>query len=550
LESFSFRNLFIPNNFGTYRFTSLYHLDQGIVKSGSYEYQYSRNGDNTYAIKWSAITYGGYIQDEWQVNEQLRLNGGVRIDIPTYTVKPAYNYLVDSTFGPRGYDIRTDKVPNTYLQISPRFGFNYALDEDRTTQFRGGVGIFSGRLPYVWVSNQYGNTGVEYARLTGTPAAFSADPFNQPGPGSPGLTPTATYEIDITDPDFKNPSILRYSLSVDQRLPFHFTATAEAMFAKTLNEITYENINLRGVNDTINNENRPVYGTSSSNRNINSTFTAVMYLNNIDKGEQSAFSLQLNRSGAEDNIDFLGGYVYSTSEDVNSGVSAQAFSQWRFNPIDVNPNISPLTYSLWDRRHRIYTSVTYTYEWLKDITTSISLFYNGQSGRGFSYVVDGDVNGDGANGNDLAYIPKDINDVTLVNSSGTALAKTDVAYTQLFAFIDNDEYLKTRKGKFAERAGAREPWSHQLDLKVTQKVGMFGQNIELNLFILNVMNLINKENGHVRQVANQSANLFRLQSFAAATNTANYIWTNPADPRQPDDLLSRYQIQFGVRYSF
>ncbi len=550
LESFSFRNLFIPNNFGTYRFTSLYHLENGIVKPGSYEYQYSFDGNNKYAIKWTAITYGGYIQDEWQVSPMLRLTGGVRVDIPTYTVKPAYNYKADSTFGPRGYDIATNKVPETYFQISPRVGFNYAVDEERNTQIRGGVGIFSGRVPYVWVSNQYGNTGVEYGRLTGTPAKFSANPYAQPGPGSPGLTATPTYEIDVTDPNFKNPSILRYSLSVDQKLPYNLTATAEGVFAITLNDVTYQNINLSGVKDTIAGENRPVYSTSSANRNINSTFTSAMYLSNTDKGGQSSFSLQLNRSGAEDNIDFLGGYIYSTSEDINSGVSAQAFSQWRFNPIATNPNDAVLSYSMWDRRHRIYASVSYTYDWAEDISTNAGFFYEGQAGRSFSYVVDGDVNGDGANGNDLAYIPKNANDINLVSSTGVDLPKTDPAYTQLFAFIDNDEYLKDRKGQFAERAGAREPWSHQLDFRLTQKVGIFGQQIDFYFNLINVMNLIDKENGHVKQVPNQSATLFKYKSFNSTTNQVRYEWTNPSDPRQPNDLLSRYQMQFGMRYTF
>ena len=165
-------------------------------------------------------------------------------------------------------------------------------------------------------------------------------------------------------------------------------------------------------------------------------------------------------------------------------------------------------------------------------------------------MIDGDVNGDGANGNDLAYIPKDVNDIVLVNSAGTVLPKTDAAYTNLFKFIDNDQYLKDRKGKYAERAGASEPWSHQVDLRASQYLNLMGQKIELYFNILNFMNLIDKENGHVKEVQNQSANLFRYRSFDAPTNTARYEFTNPSDPRQPNDILSRYQMQFGMRYTF
>ncbi|MCK9407731.1 MAG: carboxypeptidase regulatory-like domain-containing protein [Bacteriovoracaceae bacterium] len=558
MESFAFRNLFLPNNFGTYRFASLSYLESGIASSTTqnntvYEYQYSFNGDPSYAIKWNAVTYGGYIQDEWQVDPQLRLNAGFRIDVPTYSTTPAYNYKVDSTFKPQGYDIATNQLPESYFQFSPRFGFNYDLDGERNTQIRGGIGVFAGRIPYVWVSNQYGNTGVEYGRVTAkntgsVPPGVIFNTTTPPSIGSTGISPSATYEIDVTSKDFKNPSVLRYSLSVDQKLPMNLSATAEMVFAKTLNDITYQDINLKDVTDTIAGENRLRYGSK-----YNGTFTNVMYLSNEDQGGQMGFSFQLTKSPVEDNISFTGGYVYGSSEDINSGISAQAVSQWRYNPIDMNPNKAVLTNSAWDRTHRIYASIGYTYDWAQDHSTNIELYYNGQSGRGFSYVTDGDANGDGANGNDLAYIPKDANDITLVNSAGTVLTdKTDKAYTQLFAFIDNDEYLKDRKGKFAERYGAREPWWHQVDARITQSIGYMGHTIDIYLNIINLMNLINKENGHVRQVADQRTNLLKFKSFdgTGTLNLAKYEWTNPNDPRQPNDYLSRFQMQFGMRYTF
>ena len=556
LESFSFRNLFIPNNFGTYRFTSLYHLEQGLPKSGSYEYQYALTTDKNpdakqnYAIVWNAITYGGYLQDEWQVNSQLKLSLGVRLDMPTYPITPAYNYKVDSTFSTKGFDIATNKVPKSHVQISPRIGFNLDVTGDRSTQIRGGVGIFSGRVPYVWVSNQYGNTGVEYARLTGSPAKFSADPSAQPGPGSPGLTSATTYEINVTSPDFKNPSILRSSLSVDQKLPLDFIGTAEFIYSKNLNDVAYANINLSGAKDSANAEGRQIWSTSSSNRNINNTFTSVIYLYNTNKGSQTNFSLQLNRNGAEDGIDVLSGFVYGKSQDINSGTSATAFSQWRYNPISNNPNDAQLAYSNWDRENRFYLSLSYNYEWAEGFTTNVGLFYNGFSGRGFSYMIDGDANGDGANGNDLAFIPNDVNSITLVNTAGVTLAKTDVAYTQMMAFIEKDEYLKSHKGQFAERNGAREPWSHQLDFRVTQYVNLMGFNLEFYLNVINLPNLINHANGKIYFVANQSANLFKYKSFDATTNTIKYEWTNPSDPRQPSDFDSRYQIQLGTKFAF
>ncbi|MDA0987326.1 MAG: carboxypeptidase regulatory-like domain-containing protein [Bacteroidetes bacterium] len=562
MESFEFRNLFIHSNFGVYRFATIKDLELGKVKSKSYAYNYALKtennptGDNNYAITWNAITYGGWLQDEWLVNSQLKLNGGVRFDMYTYPDKPAYNKLVDSTFGLLGYDIATNKVPDNYMQVSPRFGFNYDVTGDRSTQIRGGYGIFSGRVPYVWISNQYGNTGVEYAALTGTPTAFVADPLNQPGPGTAGLTAGTTYEIDITSSDFKNPSVSRMSFAIDQQLPFNFVATVEGIFTKAINEIGYANINLNNgkdqikVVDTINAENRFRYGSK-----LNSKFKSVIYLFNTDKGYQNNFSFSLNRSNAEDKIDFIGGYTWGESKDINSGASATAFSQFRFNPVSGDPNTAIETFSSWDRTHRVFGSLSYTYDWAQDMSTQISMFYEGQSGRGFSYIVSGDVNGDGASNNDLVYIPKDASDIQLVaTATGAVLPTTNAAYTNMMAFIDADEYLKGRKGKFAERNGAREPWANQLDLRVTQTlpVPAVGGKLELYLNVMNVLNLLNDQNGWIKQVPNQNVYLFRTGAFTAATNKMTYIWSGLKndDIYIPSDLGSRWQMQLGMRYTF
>ena len=569
MESFQFRNLFIPANYGSYQFGTIKDFENGVIKTNGYEYQYALKtelnptGDNQYAILWDATTYGGWLQDEWQVSAQLKLNVGIRMDMYTYPTKPAYNKLVDSTFKLLGYNISTDKVPESYPNISPRIGFNYDVTGDRSTQIRGGYGVFAGRVPYVWLSNQYGNTGVEYAALSGKPSTFVTDPLNQPGPGTAGLTAGTTYEIDITASDFKNPSVSRFSLAVDQKLPFNLVASVEGVLTKAINEIAYANINLNSANgvmkivDTVTAENRYRYNNSSGK--LNSKFTRVIYLYNTDKGSQTNLSFMLNRSGAEDKIDFTGGYTWGESKDINSGASATARSQWRYNPI-VNDANSPVeAISSWDRTHRIFGSLAYSYDWAQDMSTQVSLFYEGQSGRGYSYIVSGDANGDGEADNDLAYIPKDISDISLVaTATGAVLPTTDASYAAMMSFIDADEYLKTRKGMFAERNAAREPWYNMLDLNVTQSlpVPAIGGKLDLYFNLMNVLNFLNDQNGWVKQVPNQSSYLFTFGSFNATTNKSTYIWrglknASPSeDPYSPSDLGSRWQAQLGMRYTF
>lgn len=586
MEYFTFRNLFIPNNFGTYTFNTIYDLQIGRVSA--YEYQYALqtslnpNSSQNYAIEWNAVTYGGYIQDEWMVMPGLKLTGGIRVDIPTYPVTPAYNKKVDSTFVPLGYDISTDKVPDATPVISPRLAFNWDVFGDRTTQLRGGLGYFSGRVPYVWLSNQYGNTGVEYARIAATIATanqtagwFNPDPYSPRPAGYAGLAPGTTYEIDITNPDFKGPAVWRASLGFDQELPEYFVATVEGLYSSSVNEILYQNINFKpntgntngGLtpNGTLSGEGREVWGTYNaatrrwSTQVYNSTFTGVLYLKNTDKGDAGSITFQLQRPNAPDGFYFNGAYTVGYSKDINSGLSAQAFSGWRFNPVSGNPNDPPISYSAFDRRHKIIAVASYRIDWgadfgLEGLATTVGLSYTGLSGRGFSYYVNGDVNGDGLSDNDLFYVPKDQSDIILVTSTGAAAAQS--AYDELFTFIDGDEYLKEMKGKMSERMGAREPWSHQLDFRLTQEVPtIMGQKFEFTFDILNVLNLLNHDWGYVKEVANQNVpivNFYGLQSDNTQPNYGKpmYTWAPLKDPRIPDNIRSRWQMQFGVRYTF
>jgi hypothetical protein len=401
--------------------------------------------------------------------------------------------------------------------------------------------------------NQYSNTGVEFGRLFLTGSAvpdFVPDPYNPPRGG----TPVATTEINVTAPDYKLPQLLRASFGVDKLLPLGLVATVEGQYSKTINDILYKDINL--IPQGYLSDGRPIYGTWSYSarrwtvQKYNSSFTNVILLTNTNQGYTYNLTFQLERPLAPDGIYAKFAYTYGVSKDMNSGTSAQAFSQWRFNHA-VDPNNPTLSYSSFDYRHRILAILSYKKEFFRGFSASVGIFYNGLSGQPYSWVYSGDVNGDGQVENDLIYIPKDKNDIILVDANGNPLPKDNVAYDQLFAFIDNDPYLSKNKGKIAERMAARGPWSHQVDARFAVEIpSIRGQKLEITFDILNLLNLLNKDWGIVKGVTFQRAFLLVFHSLDPATGQPRFTWTNPPRPELPLDLASRWQAQIGIRYTF
>ncbi|MBI4535180.1 MAG: TonB-dependent receptor [Ignavibacteriae bacterium] len=594
LNFLSFRNLFIPDGFGQYAYNSIARFLQDLPPNGAtgfsaYTHRYSATANPLQEANWKANQYGFYLQDAWTASSMLSVTAGVRVDIPKYRTRPSYNKAVDDTlFAFTGVHYRTDTPPRTTPVVSPRIGFNLALDEERTGQIRGGAGIFSGRFPFVWVSNQFSNTGVDFFTRglivgTDTVKQFNPDPYNQPK----GATGLPSAEVDLSDRNFKAPSIIRWNLAFDYKLTSDLTGTIEGIFSRTLNDVYTQNINLRGLQDNaatstgavrangpltpggkIVGENREVWGilrdsTGYTTQWIDATrFSPGIFLvKNTDQGYNTNLTVQVQRS-VPVGLNGTLAYTWGMAKDINSNNSTTASSQWRFNPTPGNPNLPQLSYSQWDRRHRVLATVAYRYDWnWNGLATTIGVFYNGQSGRPFSYMVQGDVNGDGRSDNDLVYTPKDEHDIVLVSAAGARLPRSNAAYAQLMAYINGDPYLRDNKGRMSERSGPREPWSHQIDLRLSQEIPTIaGQKFEITVDILNVLNLLNSNWGWVRNTGpNQTVNMLSFRSFETAAGPdygkPRYQWLGlkntdgEADPFTPDNILSRWQMQIGVRYT-
>ncbi len=547
-EFFSFTNLFIRSFFGFYSFNSLDDLENG--NPSFYQRVFSRTSDPNQPAEFSVNQFGFYAQDEWKVTPNFKLTLGMRVDIPVFPDNPAQNDSVSKYFPGRS----TTDVPSGNIHYSPRLGFNWDVNGDRSTQVRGGVGIFTGRPAYVWISNNYGNSGVLYAEVRGSGSAlgFRTDPLNQPGVGDPGTgAPRLTSEIDLADPNLKFPQVLRFNLGVDQQLPYGFVGTVDFIYGESVNDFVYRKLNLKNENNpgTLPGEpGRLMFG--GTNRFGN--FFDVLELTNTSEGFQYNISAQIQRSVAR-GLSINAGYTFGKAEDVNSVLSSQARSQMRFNPISGNPNTPPRTTSTFEIKHRIFASVSYTEEFIKNAPTTISIFYNGQSGQPFSFIVGGDLNNDGFDNNDLFYIPKDRNDILLGSiSGGVYVPASSATYDALESFINNNDYLSANRGKMSERNGARNPWRDILDLRIMQDVPIIpGHTLQFTWDVLNVLNLLNSDWGWDESVFS-TYRIVTPKGIDPATGREVYSFAAPKNntPFTANDLNSRWAMQFGVRYSF
>ncbi|MEM6453662.1 MAG: TonB-dependent receptor [Acidobacteriota bacterium] len=531
-EFFSFDNLFIRENFGAYRFDSL--DDYAAGTAFQYDYSFSATNDPQQSAKFDVTQLGFYVGDQWNVNPRFSLTYGLRVDVPLFPDEPTANPQ-SLEFG-----FRTDEMPDGNAIFSPRVGFNWDISGDGSQQLRGGIGIFSGRTPYVWLSNQYSNTGIEFTRISARgDIQFVPDPDNQPTE----LGFAFTNEINLVDPDFELPQVLRASLGYDRDLGFlGMIGSAEVIFADTREDIRYENLNIVATGETNPVDGRPLFTRG------NPTFRDVILLRNTDKGEQLNLALKLERPFRDGWYGSLS-YVYGESESINDGNSSQARSNWRFVPVVGNPNDPVTADSNYLVEHRFNATLSYTFDWAENAATTIGLFYNHQSGRPYSTTYGRDVNGDFED-NDLIYV-NNPGEIAFVGGAG------DEALWE--AYINADEGLRDARGSIVKRNESRAPWIHSLDLSIAQQIPLFGRaRAEVTFDIENLVNLFDSDAGRVRYVPFAEASPIEQvtddngnQAFAADGRPLFDLRFSDPDARfSVDDLRSRWRAKLGLRITY
>jgi hypothetical protein len=537
-EFLKFRNLFIRDAFGNYQFNSLDLFEQGLAQS--YDFSFSLTGDPLQPARFRVRQFAGYAGDQWRMTSRFTLTYGVRADAPTFPDKPTANPASVAAFG-----LATDTTPEN-VQWSPRVGFNYAIAGEGNQQIRGGIGRFAGRTPYVWLSNQYGNTGIEFGRVTQNFNANNRTPFVPDVNAQPTTVGgAAVNEIDLIDPDYKYPSLYRGNIGYDRELGlWGLIGTAEFLYTKNIRDVKYQNLNLQQIGTRP--DGRPLFA-----RNRVPTLSNVIFLTNSDEGDQWSVDFKLDRpfrNGFYVNTS----YLYGRSRSILDGTSSQAASNWGnvYNPGD--PNNTPLTRSNFDQGHKVTLAGGWDIPLGRGYTALASIFYAGQSGRPYSLSYSLDYNGDTQGFNDLAYIPAAATEATF--SSGT--------FADFQTFINSEKCLSEFVGKIHERNACRSPWTNTLDFRFNLGLPFKRVKAEITWDILNLINLIDDQKGLVRYAQFNQLTVIR-PTFTAGNPTPNYninalfatvdgqrTLQNPEGLMIRSDLRSRWQMQLGGRLRF
>jgi len=559
-EFFKFRNLFMNNFNGRWTYNNVADFLAG--KPNQVQATYSAiPGEVTPQAKFTAAQLGFYVQDEFEAAKGLKLTAGLRMDLPVFGDKPVRNNSVVTNF----VGMATDRTPSQKPLWAPRLGFNYDILGDRSIQIRGGSGIFSGRVPFVWLSNQYSNSGMLFNTINRTttaaaPLSFVSDPNNQQ---AALITPVPTKEINLVTEDFRVPQVFRNNLAVDVKLPWGITGTLEGIYSKTLNNVVYSDINLKpstgSISSALSNgkDLRAAYNSSQSNK-VATNFTNVFLLSNTNKGYTYSVTGQLQKA-FDFGLSAMVAYTRNRATSVNDGTSSVAFSNWQFVQTVNSPNSPDLATSNFQTKHRVIGSLDYkiSYGKGKNFSTGFSLFYIGRSGQPFSYLYNGDLNGDGSNANDLLFVPRNKSDIKFIAlpASGSLPAMTpDEQWSAFYIFTENDPYLRSRRGKYTERNGAETPWENQFDVRITQDIGGLVKGtknrLQLTFDIINVGNLLNKEWGRQYFVSNQANTLVTVSS--PTSSSGGFQFRPPANGLgyQTSGTGSAWSGQFGVRYLF
>ena len=555
----AFKNLFIRNFYGYYQFESLADFRAG--NASVFERNYSAiDGEPRPLAEFAYANFSLYAQDEWTVSPELKVTGGLRADLANYFDSPTRSPGFETVFG---FD--NSEVPNGNVVLSPRLGFNYNLGGLKQTQLRGGLGVFNGSNPAVWISNSFSNDGTLLngvsigSRDLGRPIAFRGDASNQYVAEDFGLS-QGSAEINLTDPDFVSPTIFRTNLAVDQQLPYGFVATAEGLYSNTLNGVQWQSINRAPFAldpttvDGRNGVRRPA---------LSGDYQDVILLTNTDEGYSYNLTGQLRKQAGAGLLPDLSAslaYTFSQAKDINSATSSQARSNVRDLEVGLDVNDPGLTTSDFELAHRILGQVSYRLQYGGRFGTTLSLLYEGQSGSPYSWIYfrGDDVNGDGFDRADLIYVPNDASEVVVVRQDGVDANRRPILVPDpegaaaFQAFIDANEDLSDARGSIIERNSARAPWNNFLDARIAQQITTLrGQRIELTLDIENLFSLLGSSLGEVRTVDFQRYNLVDFRGYdAQGRQIVSFDEPGEDDIAEVSDFASRWRMQFGVRYTF
>lgn len=591
-EYYKFKNLFIQDNYGTYYFNNfddfkMFANGQTVAqsvdsKTGKITYYNTLNqyrfcaanvavtGDPRWAPEFAAGQIGFYAQDKFNVTPNFELTYGLRMDIPLFFDTPTENAEFNASAAKQGWNVVTNHKLSSTPMWSPRVGFRWNIEKEHNMILRGGAGIFTGRIPFVWLSNNFTNTGIQTSvynvygssglkdgkQNTGklSDVSLIVDPYKQSE--NTEKLGTSNQAINVFDKDFKFTQNLRLDLALDFTLA-GIDFTLEGVLSKNLNDIYYKDLTRTEAGKTLGEtyeslsfDNRPMFAKITSTEDANlKKFTNVYMLDNTSRGY--SYNLSLSAVKRFDfGLDLAASYTYSRSKSVNCGTSSVAQSNYNYNYTYQNPNSPELGFTAFNVPHQIKASAFYHKDYAEHWNTTVGLIYTGTSGSPYSLYYYGDLNQDGSNGNDLMFIPTD-EQIDKMQFKANKNYTADEQKENFREWIANDGYMSKHRGEYFKRYADNLPFESHFDFHLAQtykfKVGAQVHSVELSFDVLNVGNMFNKKWG--RYTSTGTAKYYSPVTYSG-NGQFQFLHPGNYEMRSYDDYYSRWRGQLGLKYTF
>lgn len=528
-------NLYLANARGTYTYASLEDFQND--KATQYAYGYFASGKRNPPV--TTGQFAVYAQDEIGFSNNLKFSFGLRLDIPVMFDTPIVNEEFNaSDFAKMG--TKTGDIPRAQILLSPRVGIEWKKEHIRAY---ANAGIYTGRIPFVWLSNCYqntglGSTGVSVHNPAETPA-FSLNPEEVGIKSNPA--------IDIVARDFRYPQVFRIAGGISGTVARGLRLSFDADFSKGFNQLFVENLVAKD------NGRRLLVGGEGSRSSATyydsrtSDFSAVYRLTNTNKGYSWSATARAEYSPYfAPGLSLSAAYTFAQSKSVNDGVSAQSSSNWG-RTYSVDSNTPALSNSIYEYPHKVVATISYSRTYGR-FGTNVMLLYNGHSGEHYSLSYARgkvDANGDSYRGNSLIYIPTEAEMATMLWADESSAA----AFND---YIAGDKYLSAHRGEFAERNSHSLPFVHRLDLHLAESFyfDSSGRKLEISLDIINLSNLISRSWGMVHHTTNWTLSPVTITELRAEGNNFRPVYKFTGANYTVDNIASRWHMQLGLRIVF
>ena len=592
-------NMYMRNGTGYYRYnitSSMYTggvLDAAKLFNSTPEIvalTYGYDGETEPAARVQFNKLGIYAQDEWNVNDRLKLTYGLRLDGLFFNNDDLMTNKAIYDFGYNGRHIDTGTWPSSKFTVSPRVGFSYDVFGDKSLKLRGGTGLFSGRLPLVFFTNMPTNSNmVQYKGIwNATGSSGMKTDMSQFANGNimtgntlrdyviaKGLGPLtispedgqAGSTINAVNPDFKMPQVWKTSLAVDYQIPvsFPFTATAEFIFNKTVNAVCISDWSIKDVGgfSRVNGaDNRAIYQDFKyKDAATGKALPNAFVLDNTSKGYGWSFNLTLNAQPFEW-MSLMAAYTHTVSRELTGMPGSDASSAFTYIPSVEGPNNVRLHNSQFVTPDRFVASMT-----LHDKSNNhYSLIYETwHGGNNTSYILSNDMNSDGYT-YDALYVPTDADVAGNFDANGNWTGKGNFRFVsaddqkRFMDFVNNNDYLSDRKGEYAEAYSHYSPWVHRIDISYKHdfklNVGKTKHTLQVGFDMKNVLNFFNSSWG-VAKYMNPDLNSGKILKYEGVDAQGYATFSTPKAVSGNTEIWKRshtigqcWYASIGIKYIF